>query len=127
MTHSGVLATILSGLEPAVAIALACIPLMRPLFHRTTAATNTSTSKYDKSKQSGLCSKNRSREIGRYLPSPFTELVYDNDNSSEIQLQPVKHVQSVSVASDHDGLDKHSVRSPRGSIMVERKWEVRRD
>ncbi|PVI05356.1 hypothetical protein DM02DRAFT_584324 [Periconia macrospinosa] len=34
MTYTGVLATILSGLEPAVAIALACIPQMRPLCAR---------------------------------------------------------------------------------------------
>lgn len=32
MTHDGVLATLLSGLEPSVAIVLACIPLLRPLF-----------------------------------------------------------------------------------------------
>jgi hypothetical protein len=34
MTYSGVLATLLSGLEPSVAIALACLPQMRPLFAR---------------------------------------------------------------------------------------------
>ncbi|KAF2714584.1 hypothetical protein K504DRAFT_478026 [Pleomassaria siparia CBS 279.74] len=33
MTHSGVLTTILSGLEPSVAIALACVPLLRPLMN----------------------------------------------------------------------------------------------
>ena len=31
MTYTGILATILSGLEPSVSIALACIPQMRPL------------------------------------------------------------------------------------------------
>ncbi|KAF1973739.1 hypothetical protein BU23DRAFT_598852 [Bimuria novae-zelandiae CBS 107.79] len=34
MTHAGVLATVLSGLEPSVAIALACLPQMRTLFVR---------------------------------------------------------------------------------------------
>ena len=34
MTYEGVLATLLSGLEPSVAIALACLPQMRLLFAR---------------------------------------------------------------------------------------------
>ena len=34
LIHSGALTTASSGLEPAVAIALACIPLLRPLHKR---------------------------------------------------------------------------------------------
>ncbi|KAH8846063.1 hypothetical protein MCOR27_010397 [Pyricularia oryzae] len=34
MTHEGAVATLLSGLEPSVALTLACIPLLRPLLCR---------------------------------------------------------------------------------------------
>lgn len=38
MTYEGVLATLLSGMEPSVAIALACLPQMRSLFARNKLA-----------------------------------------------------------------------------------------
>jgi hypothetical protein len=109
MTYSGVLATVLSGLEPAVAIALACIPLLRPLY-KSRPSTH-SASQYTEDSTT-LTKKGRK--------SRFDTL---NDNSSEIQLQPVK--------PEHEVSDTRSERSfsmvDPGGITIDRKWEVRTD
>ncbi|KAF2684446.1 hypothetical protein K458DRAFT_442819 [Lentithecium fluviatile CBS 122367] len=86
MIYSGVLATILSGLEPAVAIALACIPLMRPLFGKKSTKTSDSGYNYESSKTSRIYSK----KAGRDATNTFSELVDDNDDSSQVQVQPLK-------------------------------------
>jgi hypothetical protein len=124
MTHTGVLATILSGLEPAVAIALACIPLMRPLFGKKNPDSR-SASQYNSSKNSGLYSKKDSRNASRG-PSTFTELV--DDDSSEVHLQPIKPVANVNVSTEAVPPQlRESVSVPGQAITVERKWEVRHD
>jgi hypothetical protein len=127
MTHSGVLATILSGLEPAVAIALACIPLMRPLLGTRSSNKNGSGYYHDGSKRSGSCPKTGCRNAICAAPGTFTELVYDNVNSSEVQLQPVKSGTSVTVSDDREVVNRQSTPSPDRTITVERRWEVRRD
>lgn len=126
--QSGVLATILSSLEPAVAIALACIPLLRPLFGSTTPPKTGSRSEYASSKQSSLYSKKGSRSARR-RPGTSTEVVDDNHDSSEVQLQPMEPVQraNVTVAPAKDNRDSQAPPSLKQAIGVERRWELRRD
>ncbi|KAI4923285.1 hypothetical protein J4E85_008322 [Alternaria conjuncta] len=96
MTYTGVLATILSGLEPAVAIVLACIPLMRPLFGKSNQAMRSNLD-YESSKKTSLLSKKGSRRHDDPTAT-FSELVDGNDASSQIELQPVKTCQIVRVS-----------------------------
>jgi hypothetical protein len=125
MTHSGVLATVLSGLEPAVAIALACIPLMRPLFGKKKSEKERTGYDYNSSKTSGAFSKKGSKN-GSRGPSTFTELV--DDDSSEIHLQPIKPVHNVSVsAMPSQQNQRQSMPPPSQTITMERKWEVRQE
>ncbi|RYN43824.1 hypothetical protein AA0112_g238 [Alternaria arborescens] len=125
MTYEGVLATILSGLEPAVAIVLACIPLMRPLFSNTRNAANSSFS-YGSSTHTSLFSKKGGRAHGLDPTATFSELMDDNDASSQIELQPIKASQIVRVSSVC-GHHKQVPANPNYAITVERRWEVRRD
>jgi hypothetical protein len=114
MIYSGVLATILSGLEPAVAIALACIPLLRPLYKSRSSGHGASQYTED---NTGLAKKGRK--------SRFDTL---NDNSSEIQLQPVKPDHQVKVSAMSDGRSERSLSMvDPGGITIDRKWEVRTD
>jgi hypothetical protein len=98
MTHSGVLATILSGLEPAVAIVLACIPLMRPLYGKS-KKTMHSSFEYSSSRQTSLFSKKGSRTHHLDPTATFSELLDNNDASSQIELQPIKTCQMARVSS----------------------------
>lgn len=114
MTYSGVLATVLSGLEPAVAIALACIPLLRPLYK--SRSTGLGASQYTKD-STGLTKKGRN---GR-----FDTL---NENSSELQLQPVKPDHHVKVSALSDGRSERSFSMvDPGGITVDKRWEVLSD
>ncbi|KAF1837686.1 hypothetical protein BDW02DRAFT_490820 [Decorospora gaudefroyi] len=129
MTHSGVLATILSGLEPAVAIVLACIPLLRPLFGGKSRHDDLPYNKYGSGKRASLFSKKGSSGSHGHDPTAtFSELVDDNDTSSEIRLQPIKPVQMVRVSSSDDRpKDLFPSTTDNYTITVEKKWEVRRD
>jgi hypothetical protein len=125
MTYTGVLATILSGLEPAVAIALACVPLMRPLFGKKGLAKERTGYDYNSSKTSGAFSKKGSKN-GSRGPSTFTELV--DDDSSEIHLQPIKPAHEVSVsATPMQHNQRQSMSTSGQTITMERKWEVRQE
>ena len=124
MTYSGVLATILSGLEPAVAIALACVPLMRPLFpsHRRRNGTKSSQYNYGSGGDSGLYSSKSKRGA--------VEL-HTSDGDSEVELQPTqqKPVENVNVRASTWNVEGHSEdpleNDQRGQkIKVERRWEV---
>ncbi|KAI4905962.1 hypothetical protein J4E90_011037 [Alternaria incomplexa] len=125
MTYTGVLATILSGLEPAVAIVLACIPLMRPLFGKPNQAMRSNLD-YDSSKKTSLFSKKGSRRHDDPTAT-FSELVDDNDASSQIELQPVKTCQIVRVSSVYKHDREQRMADSKHAITVERRWEVRRD
>lgn len=127
MTHNGVLATILSGLEPAIAIALACLPLLRPLLGRKNSGKNASTYGYGSSTGSGLHSKKATRSGSR----PFTELDEDHednpdsDGSSQIQLQPVKPPYEVKVSPRSGTTRSKSLASVNTqAILVKTSWEV---
>ncbi|KAI4608551.1 hypothetical protein J4E83_008987 [Alternaria metachromatica] len=125
MTYTGVLATILSGLEPAVAIVPACIPLMRPLFVKSNHATR-SRFDYDSSRKTSLFLK-KGNKIHDDPTATFSELVDDDDASSQIELQPVKSCQIVRVSSVYKHDREQRVADSKHAITVERRWEVRRD
>ncbi|PSN59357.1 hypothetical protein BS50DRAFT_626789 [Corynespora cassiicola Philippines] len=121
MTYTGVLATMLSGLEPSVAIALACLPLLRPLCVSRKAHQH---SGYDYG--SGGDSELYSGKDRKSSSRPFTEL-NDNDDSSEVQLTPMKPVQNVQVSTSPENNSDRSVGLPVAqAITVERRWEVQR-
>ncbi|KAH7131010.1 integral membrane protein [Dactylonectria macrodidyma] len=78
MTHSGLIATIFSGLEPSVALALSCVPYLRPYFGGTfRSPKNTYNS-------DGVIRSNKASNNSR----PFEEL--NDDASSEVQLRPIQ-------------------------------------
>lgn len=120
MTYSGVLATILSGLEPAIAIVLACIPLLRPLYKGRRSDSDTS-QHYGSGNTSGLFSKKSN------IKDDYSLTVLDDD-SSEIQLQPIKTEHNVRVLAAPDSRmgNVDTVRSPK-AILVDTRWEVKSD
>ncbi|KAH6684932.1 integral membrane protein [Plectosphaerella plurivora] len=109
MTHSGVVATLLSGLEPSVALALACVPFLRPLF-----GTVFGTTQNKSSPATGDYRKGSKRSVTR----EFEEL---DDNSSEVQLQPVMPIREALVTSDPKKRDRTA---KPDTITVETGWEV---
>ncbi|KAH9869862.1 hypothetical protein J1614_006782 [Plenodomus biglobosus] len=131
MPHSGVLATILSGLEPSVAICLACIPLLRPLFYRKSSLeSNSSGSGYENNKSSGLYFKKGSKSAHKDPTSTFSELYDDNDDSSQIQLQlqPLpEDTPVVNVSTEQDREANWPSASPSQMIRVKKTWEVSRN
>jgi hypothetical protein len=114
MTYSGALATILSGLEPSVAIALVCVPLLRTLFIRS-AQSKQSGYDYGASGSSELYASRDKRSATR----PFDPL---NDDCSEVQLQPMDHRHSSQVETSVAGKSDEAY---KGTITVEKRWEVR--
>ena len=118
MTYDGVLATVLSGIEPAVSIVLACLPLLRPLLGRRKS--RKSGYDYGSSGGSGLYSK----QVTRSANGPFAELDDDRDdtdNSSEVQLQPIKPVQANTSAKQKEHV---SPKLSLAAINVEKRFEV---
>ena len=123
MTYEGVLATVLSGLEPAVAIVLACVPLMRPLFGRSRHPIDTGY-QYGSGKQTTFTLK-KGRSHGLDPTATFSELADGTDNSSQIELRPVEGIQRVCISSDEERQKKEPCPASSRAISVEQKWEVR--
>ncbi|KAM0335545.1 hypothetical protein ACHAQA_000593 [Verticillium albo-atrum] len=117
MTHSGVVATLLSGLEPSVALALACVPFLRPLFGSAFESSQKGSSYANMKPNTDEYRKGSKRSETR----DFQEL---QDDASEIQLRPVMPIRDTLVTSD----PKTAVRSMKDAkpdtITVERQWEV---
>ena len=117
MTYTGVLATIFTGIEPAVALSLACIPFLRPLI------------KGKALRSTGVDSPYPSRTLGSKGPSgsanrPFKEL---SDDSSEVQLQPLgsdsfRYEAEVSREGGHKE-HKQPIAST-GAILVSKGWNI---
>jgi hypothetical protein len=120
MTHSGVLATILSGLEPAVAIVLACIPLMRPLLGHKSANTKDSRYRYNSSRMSKLDVK----EMVRGNTDTFPEWADDTDASSQVQLQPIELSSTVEVATSHH--EQHQLDLSH-DVGTKKSWKMRKN
>lgn len=115
MTDSGLLATIFSGLEPSVALALSCVPYLRPYFGGTFRTPKNTYNSDGVIKSHEGNASNNSR--------PFEEL---NDDASEVQLRPLKVRQDVHVSAHSDEEEKRNAnKSP--FITVKKHWEVRSD
>ena len=122
MTYTGVPATIFTGIEPAVALSLACIPFLRPLVKGKAFRTTGVDSPYA-SRTLG------SRTLGSKAPSngtnrPFKEL---SDDSSEVQLQPLGG-DSLKYEADvrrEEGPKGHKQPSTStGAILVSKGWDI---
>ena len=114
MTYTGVLATIFTGVEPSVALSLACVPFLRPLIKTNKASADSGdNSQYASStlRSNGLSGTGRSR--------PFKEL---HDDSSEIQLRPMGDG-SPKYEADIGHGQEQPVESA-GAIHVRKDWNV---
>jgi hypothetical protein len=94
MPYSGTLTTILSGIEPAIAIFLACVPLMHPIFKKYTSRRDRGNRVHSSrlSYNTGGLSRGYTKQKGgsREPSRNNTELFEDDDDDdSQIQLQPV--------------------------------------
>lgn len=115
MTYTGVLATILTGMEPSIALSLACIPFLRPLVKRGVLGSTGTDSRY------------ASRTLGSKGPAgsrPFKEI---SDDSSEVQLQPMgsDNFKYEAEVSREEGPKGHKQPSgSTGAILVSKQWTV---
>ncbi|KAF2030826.1 hypothetical protein EK21DRAFT_64618 [Setomelanomma holmii] len=122
MTHSGVLATVLSSIEPSVAIILACIPLIGPLWVRSRSDVMSSGYEYESSKKSQTYS-NRAKTRDQHRIDDV------DDSASDIQLRPVSPDYSTKTLTRTHETKKtrrssHIAGPGPGTITVERRWEV---
>lgn len=111
-------ALIFSGLEPSIAVTLACIPVLRPLLGKTVSSTV----------GTGMNSGKMNSKSG-----PFEQL---NDDSSQYQLQPMGGKQAPGAranistgrgsehSSDTDERPEFMLGSTPGNIMVKHEWRV---
>ncbi|PWY84835.1 hypothetical protein BO70DRAFT_361231 [Aspergillus heteromorphus CBS 117.55] len=129
MTCSLSLLGILVGLEPSLAVTLACVPMMRPLFRRwISSPNNTSRGRTNPSSRSPSAA---------HTPSHVDESRGLEENESQVSLRPmgVKHpgavasTANVSCESDSEESDPTAVntteRNSRGrGISVRQEWTV---
>jgi hypothetical protein len=132
ITYSIPLANIFSGLEPSLAVILACVPLLRPLLGRAGGDSNINATPYQASGPSGR---------GKINTDQFDPL---DDDSSHVQLNPVDgkhHVDTSTFQRDQDNskfarvvedleMGPKKLRIGHGKtgsgISVKREWEVSR-
>ncbi|KAL2139585.1 hypothetical protein VTI28DRAFT_4957 [Corynascus sepedonium] len=115
MTYTGVLATIFTGIEPSIALSLACVPFLRPLLRRGNKLMSTG---HDSQYASGG-STLRSRQ--GLSSRPFKEL---NDDSSETQLQPLGPDSLKYEAEVSNQGPRQPVNTSGGAIVVNKQWNV---
>lgn len=85
MPYSGAAATLLSGVEPAVAIAMACIPLMGPLFRRRTKQSGGENANNPRTRTSRSHITASQKGLGTHVHvGSFEQL---DDTGSEVRLQ----------------------------------------
>jgi hypothetical protein len=129
MTYTGVQATILTGVEPAVALSLACVPFLRPLLRRAGLAGKSQSD--DSQYASGVTGRSNGPSASASSRA-FKEL---SDDSSEIQLRPMagdslKYEAEVEVAHSGQQPDQKQQQPPPsaghtgGAILVDRRWDV---
>jgi len=116
MTYTGVLATILTGMEPSIALSLACIPFLRPLVRRSAFGSSGPDSGYS------------SHALGSKVAAgsrPFKEI---SDDSSEVQLQPMGSENGFKCDTEvhtEDGPKGHKQPAEStGAILVSKGWTV---
>ena len=124
MTYSGVLATVLTGIEPAVALSLSCVPFLRPLIKGRNPDSTTNTSGNNSDLRT-FGAHSLSRKSNR---TDFKELDSHNDNSSEVQLHPIDPMGNKGVSSAEVGHDDDLQTTPVGDggefITVKKAWHV---
>jgi hypothetical protein len=113
-------ANIFSGLEPSVAVILACIPLLRPLLGRTKFSSN-GTGGYG----SGSATPSKALELETGDGRPFKPL---GDDSSQYRLRPLgpKHhaeIQTTKSNANSQSSSDLDVDGPEG-IVVRSQWDV---
>ncbi|KAK4238353.1 hypothetical protein C8A03DRAFT_33647 [Achaetomium macrosporum] len=131
MTYTGVLATIFTGIEPAVALSLACVPFLRPLIYKgnnNTLSMGSDNSQYASGGSTTLRSKQGGGPSGRTGRGggPFKEF-NDNDDSSEIQLRPMEGSGELKYEAEVSpgGRGGPTPTGPaEGAIMVKKGWDV---
>lgn len=135
ITYSLPLSNIFSGLEPSLAVILACVPLLRPLLGRTGSEANSRATPFQAS--------NTSRRGPKINHNQFDPL---DDDTSHYRLHPLgtKHAAEVTaysrdptysegtfysdVESRGSKEEKERERAPRlNGIKVNRAWEVSND
>jgi hypothetical protein len=116
MTHSGVIATLLSGLEPSVALALACVPFLRPYFGGGFRETKSASYYVDSSGKSHKGSHGAGSRTFEELP----------DDASEVQLRPIKVTQDTHISASKSNGHSHLSTGP-AVITVQKQWEVKSD
>lgn len=123
ITYSMPPANIFSGLEPSVAVILACIPLMRPLLGRTRFASEGS-----RTYGSANPSKAIEFESGNDVKGPFEPL---SDTSSRYRLRPTgpKHYADVQTAKrpESSGQGSSDLEADVEGIVVKQQWKVNVD
>lgn len=122
MPYSGTLTTILSGMEPAIAIVLACVPLMRPIFKKFSSRADSSRMGYNTGELSGgyIKQKAGSRKHSGNTTEPFED---DDDNDSQIQLQPVDVSKAGSSTISHNPEGPEIPHYSR-AITIKKSWAV---
>jgi hypothetical protein len=124
MPYSGTLTTILSGMEPAIAIVLACVPLLRPIFKKFSSRVDSSGSGYNTGELSRgyIKQKGGSREHSGDIPELFED-DDDDDDDSQIQLQPVDISKAGISTISHDTEGPAMPHYSR-AITVKKSWAV---
>jgi len=130
ITYSLPPANIFSGLEPSMAVILACIPLLRPLLGRTAFSSGsggaTGETNGRATPSNGLDSKLTAEDLKR----PFEPL---DDDSSQYRLRPLgpKHqaeasaaIKTMSVNSSAEESDLEEREARDRGIKVKSQWEV---
>lgn len=125
MPYSGTLTTILSGMEPSIAIVLACIPLMRPIFKKFSPRADSSRSGYTTGELSGGYTKQARgcREHSENVDELFEDDYNDDDNDSQIQLQPVYVLKAGTSIISH-GTEDPTMPHSSSAITVKKSWAV---
>lgn len=121
MPFSGTLTTILSGIEPAIAIVLACVPLMRPISKKFSSRKDGSRSGYYTGKLNGGYIKQK--RVSHERSGDITELFEDDDDHSQIQLQPVDVSKAGTPVISYD-IDCPAVPHHSRAITVKKSWAV---
>ncbi|KAK1753122.1 hypothetical protein QBC47DRAFT_304223 [Echria macrotheca] len=120
ITYSIPRANIFSGLEPSVAVTLACIPLLRPLLGRSKYSTD-GTPRY----ATGSATPSKALELETGDGRPFQALP---DDSSQYRLRPLgpKHLAEVHSAgkSTLGGSRESSDEEEERGITVQSQWVV---
>jgi hypothetical protein len=120
LTYSIPPANIFSGLEPSVAVILACVPLLRPLLGRSKYSSD-GTAGYT----SGSATPSKALELETGDGRPFQPL---GDDSSQYRLRPLgpKHhaeVQTVKSGPNSRSSSDIDLDGPEG-IVVQSQWKV---